>query len=1091
MSWTVWVIIIERTLMLIQHFSVIKKVKFFGSLVFLSLILSACATPAGDAKDVKNKTSMNPGRELGLDQEQKSAAQASGQKNAHFALSSSAFANVRSALDGAQVNELSDKVSSSLTQTAINKTEDLINQKANEVVNSKGHGKTQVSLRQLETKNPQFSIKTIQPLSDLTDTSTQLTFTQAQISSGENHGERRATINLGIGQRYLLEDGQAVAGINLFTDYETESKHSRASLGLEYQRANFSANANKYHPLSSKVVIGDYTEEPLAGYDIRLTGQMPYLPWARIKGTQYYWDATAGEDIKGIRLGIEADINASTTFEIGTENSNTANRSAYAALRVQLPYRANPTSGRLKVAGKAFEDSSGVSLTDLNYVERSNKIRVEKLLNGVSVVLGDFNAATVGATCTLFNAAGTPIANASGLTGPDGLVSLSNVVLPSGLVYSECTGGAYTDEATGDSVVAPKIRSAIIYSGTGGVTMVATPLSEIAYQMADTNAGTALASTITAKNAEVAAAFGLGSINITSTIPANINTTIAANDDAGRFATILAAISQMGENSGDDNPTDTITALLADIQGSDGSGVGTIEGRNSGTEVVDIATAIHNFVTNSGDNNTANGATSGNIDSSVGEGSFRGDLAIAIIKAYDGTGTAPTLRHYTDAGVTGVTADNLAAVNSAVANKTAGTTAQIQALVDANNTTASNAIVAIDAYTGTDTAPTLQQYVDAGVTGVTEDNIAAVNAAVANKTAGTTAQIQALADTTIAALNLISAYTGANAIPTLQNYLDAGVTGVTSGNLDQINDRVATKTTAETDTTVEIQSVINIPVAVTFTIGAIANVDVAEAVAFTGVTPFTSGETPIGTLTYTLSGADKDDFTINSTTGVIAMVARNREKPVDANEDNAYAVTMIATDSMSNTAEVNQIVTVTDVAIESEVVIGTQTWTGHNMSNTPTANNIVDVDYWTAYGVSDGSGSAEDEDGYYYTHDAAINVCPSGWSLPSLNDYAILAEYVVPGASGVDWANTGGWVGTSEGAALFRGGSSGFDAYPAGYRHSVSDPSFLGRGDYSRFWISDTNNSSAMIFVVPSSTPKIIRQYQSKMLGLSVRCLKD
>jgi|GEM_PF-4157821 len=186
MSWTVWVIIIERTLMLIQHFSVIKKVKFFGSLVFLTLILSACATPAGDAKDVKNKISMNSGRELGLDQEQKSAAQANGQKSAHFALSSSAFANVRSALDGAQVNELSDKVSSSLTQTAINKTEDLINQKANEVVNSKGHGKTQVSLRQLETKNPQFSIKTIQPLSDLTDTSTQLTFTQAQISSGEN-----------------------------------------------------------------------------------------------------------------------------------------------------------------------------------------------------------------------------------------------------------------------------------------------------------------------------------------------------------------------------------------------------------------------------------------------------------------------------------------------------------------------------------------------------------------------------------------------------------------------------------------------------------------------------------------------------------------------------------------------------------------------------------------------------------------------------------------------------------------------------------------------------------------------------------------
>ncbi|MEJ6811427.1 MAG: inverse autotransporter beta domain-containing protein, partial [Oceanospirillaceae bacterium] len=261
-----------------QYSDAVKKAKLVGSVVFSALILSACATPAGDAKDVKNKTSLKSGRELGLNQEQKTAAQARIQKKAHSAFSSDAFANVRTSIGGAQVNQLSDKVSSALAETAINKTEDLINQKANEVVNRRGRGKTQVSLRQLETTNPELSIKTIQPLNDLADDSTQLTFTQAQVSSGENHGEPRTTVNLGIGQRYLQEDGQSIVGVNLFTDYEIESKHSRASLGVEYQRANFSANVNKYHPLSSKVVIGDYTEEPLAGHDIRLTGQVPYLP---------------------------------------------------------------------------------------------------------------------------------------------------------------------------------------------------------------------------------------------------------------------------------------------------------------------------------------------------------------------------------------------------------------------------------------------------------------------------------------------------------------------------------------------------------------------------------------------------------------------------------------------------------------------------------------------------------------------------------------------------------------------------------------------------------------------------------------------
>jgi hypothetical protein len=38
---------------------------------------------------------------------------------------------------------------------------------------------------------------------------------------------RRATINLGIGHRLLVEDDMAIAGINFFTDYESKSSHKR------------------------------------------------------------------------------------------------------------------------------------------------------------------------------------------------------------------------------------------------------------------------------------------------------------------------------------------------------------------------------------------------------------------------------------------------------------------------------------------------------------------------------------------------------------------------------------------------------------------------------------------------------------------------------------------------------------------------------------------------------------------------------------------------------------------------------------------------------------------------------------------------
>jgi hypothetical protein len=858
----------ERVVALVKNSPIIKKAKFFSFLSFVALILSSCAMPAGDAQDVKNKEHL----------EQASATQAaSNNKGANAVFSSDAFAAVRSSIDGAQLNELGDKIPTALAETAINKTENLINQKANEIANSVGQGKTEISLRQLETKNPEFSIKTIQPLTDLTDESTQLTFTQAQISSGENHGERRATINLGIGQRYLLEDGQSIAGINLFTDYETASKHSRASLGLEYQRANFSANVNKYYPLSNKVVIGDYTEEPLAGYDIRLTGQVPYLPWARIKGTQYHWDAITGDDIKGTSLGVEADINASTTFEIGTENSNTASRSGYARLRVQLPYNANPASTHFIITDKAFEDSTKLSLTHLNYVERSNKIRIEKLLNGVSVILGEYNAVTSGATCTLYNASDVAIANGSGVTGPDGMVTLSNVVLPTGFVYSACAGGTYIDEATGITTSGPNLRAGTIYSGTGDEIILASPVSEIAYQLA----GDDLAGTITAKNSEVATAFGLNSVDIISTIPTDINTSTAANDDAGKFGTVLAAISQMGENAADANPTATITALVDDMKGSDGSTSGTIEGRDTGNEVVDIAKAITNFKTNSGDNNTRNGTGAEKIDLSTGEGSVRGSLAIAFIDAYLGTGTAPTVQQYVDAGVTGVTANNLAAVNAAVANQTAGTTAQIQALADR--------AIGINAQTRS----------------IAENSANETNVGAVLTTIGSPTGFSITSGNTNDAFAISSA---------------GQITVATTGELDFESTTSYTLTVEITkaDTTSQSATItINVTDVVetaTFTIDAIADTTVAENAVFTGSTPATSGTAPIGTLTYTLGGTDAADFTINSTTGVIAMVARDFEAPADADTDNAYEVTIIATDSDGNTDSEAQTVTVTDVA---------------------------------------------------------------------------------------------------------------------------------------------------------------------------------
>ncbi|VVH63002.1 hypothetical protein BSPWISOX_1910 [uncultured Gammaproteobacteria bacterium] len=507
-------------------------------------------------------------------------------------------------------NKITTGIKGQLKNQAISNVESRINQKANEYANSFGKGKTEISIRKITSKNPDYSLRTIQPLTPLNDDSTELTFVQAQLNSGENFGERKSTLNLGVGYRQLLEQGQSIAGINLFTDYESKSKHKRGSVGLEYQRANFNLNVNKYFPLSDKKMIGDDTEDPLAGYDVKFSGQVPYLPWAKVKATRYIWDGVAQPNVKGTIFGIEVQLSDSVRMEFGSEDNNTVERKTYARFTTALPLSDHESMTSFSISKKAFQNSDIVNLGDLEFVERSNKIRVEKLLNGVTVVLGEYNAPTKGASCTLYNSAG--VALGTSLTGDNGQVDLKGIALiPRGLVSVACKGGTYTDEATGKLIDLGQmvIRAATIYSGTGPLMMLSSPLSEVAYQLADTNSGdrTVIAKAIMRQNIAVAAAFGVTGIDITTTTPTDINTNKATNDDAGKFGMALAAVSQMGENSADSSPAETITALVADM--ADGN----IDGRVVGKQTVDMTTAMNNFSNGEGANNITDGKGAGNV----------------------------------------------------------------------------------------------------------------------------------------------------------------------------------------------------------------------------------------------------------------------------------------------------------------------------------------------------------------------------------------------------------------------------------------------------------------------------------------------
>ncbi|MFC1234933.1 hypothetical protein [Vibrio sp. F74] len=84
----------------------------------------------------------------------------------------------------------------------------------------------------------------------------------------------------------------------------------------------------------------------------------------------------------------------------------------------------------------------------------------------------------------------------------------------------------------------------------------------------------------------------------------------------------------------------------------------------------------------------------------------------------------------------------------------------------------------------------------------------------------------------------------------------------------------------------------------TITLGNIQNESVDEGTAFTSKTPTVSGN--IGKVTWSVSGSDASHVSINSSTGVVTMVPRNYDNPVDYGNNNTYYIQLRATDADGN-----------------------------------------------------------------------------------------------------------------------------------------------------------------------------------------------
>lgn len=129
------------------------------------------------------------------------------------------------------------------------------------------------------------------------------------------------------------------------------------------------------------------------------------------------------------------------------------------------------------------------------------------------------------------------------------------------------------------------------------------------------------------------------------------------------------------------------------------------------------------------------------------------------------------------------------------------------------------------------------------------------------------------------------------------------------------------------------------------------------------------------------------------------------------------------------------------------------------------------------------------------TTEGTHGICPSGWHVPKDSEWYVLENGLTDTGKTCD-ANRSGPDCETAGAKLKVGDTSGFNAILTGGRGPQS--LFENRGEYATFWSSTESSIYAWVRFISSGNPalittdnKVMRATDDKVIGSSVRCLKD
>jgi len=213
-------------------------------------------------------------------------------------------------------------------------------------------------------------------------------FYQAQLNSFHVFGDTRQSINYGVGKRFLSDDKSTFWGLNTFIDLDIETNR-RLGFGSEFRASAFDINGNYYMDLNGGGnEVGKSTERVLDGYDINISGELPYVPWVNINFNEYEWKKEKGaKDSKGNIYTARINFTNNLTIEVGIDDNSNIDDNNFAKI-IYVPGSKKRPNSEDGLSRKAFQDSD-VSKEMLTKVKRSNIITLE--VEGTGVVIANGN----------------------------------------------------------------------------------------------------------------------------------------------------------------------------------------------------------------------------------------------------------------------------------------------------------------------------------------------------------------------------------------------------------------------------------------------------------------------------------------------------------------------------------------------------------------------------------------------------------------------------------------------------------------------------------------------------------------------------